>query len=100
MSLELREVTAADFHAIHRDLLTVLDPQIEAPRWRRLWEPGWETGGEAPGYALWDGSRPVGFVATLHQPPPEDGRSRICSLSSWIVLEPWRGSGLRLLSPV
>lgn len=100
MSLDLREVCLSEFEAIHRHLLSELDPGIPPARWRRLLDPGWDTGEEAAGFALWEGARPVGFVATLHQPAPSDGRSRICSISSWIVLEGWRGSGLRLLAPV
>ena len=100
MSLELREARMDDFAAIHANLLVRLDEEISEARWRRLFDPGWETDGKPAGYALWDGAEAVGFLATLHRPPPTDGRSPICNVSSWIVLEEHRGSALRLLGPV
>lgn len=100
VSLELRAATVQDFPAIHSALLSELDADIPAARWRRLFEPGWSTDQEAPGFALWEGNYPVGFLATLHRPRPNDGKSRICNLSSWIVLEEHRGSALRLLGPL
>ncbi|TVP56138.1 MAG: hypothetical protein EA351_08785 [Gemmatimonadales bacterium] len=100
MSLELREARLDDFGPIHANLLVRLNEEISETRWRRLFEPGWETGGKPAGYALWKEEEPVGFLATLHRPPPTDGRSPICNLSSWIVLEEHRGSALRLLGPV
>jgi hypothetical protein len=100
VSLELREARMDDFGAIHANLLVRLDEEISEARWRRLFDPGWETDGKPAGYALWDGAEAVGFLATLHRPPPTDGRSPICNVSSWIVLEEHRGSALRLLGPV
>ncbi len=66
-------------------------------RWRNLLQ--FESDGEWPaGYALVDRGRAVGFLGTLHKRRTIAGREeRLCNLSSWIVEDSYRASGLALL---
>ncbi|TVR53329.1 MAG: hypothetical protein EA421_11475 [Gemmatimonadales bacterium] len=99
--LEVRDVFEDDFHQIHEELLVRLDPRVTRSRWERLFHHPWRDSSRPVGVALQDGGRPVGFLSLLFAPlPPGDPGSTICNLSSWIVLDAYRGSSLRLLGPV
>jgi len=99
--LEVCDVFEADFPRIHQELLVRLDPSVPQSRWERLFRPPWRDPSRPVGVTLQDGRRPVGFLALLFAPPrPGDSGSTICNLSSWIVLDEYRGSSLRLLAPV
>ena len=91
----------ADFHRIHEELLVRLDPRVTQTQWERLFRHPWRDPSRPVGVALQDGPRAVGFLALLFSPPrPGDSGSTICNLSSWIVLDEYRGSSLRLLGPI
>lgn len=99
--LEVCDVFEADFHRIHQELLVRLDPRVPRSRWERLFRHPWRDPSRPVGVALQEGGRPVGFLALLFAPArPGDSGSTICNLSSWIVLDEYRGSSLRLLAPV
>ncbi len=99
--LEVRDVFEDDFHRIHEELLVRLDPRVARSRWERLFHHPWRDSSRPVGVALQDAGRPVGFLSLLFSPlPPEDPGSTICNLSSWVVLDEYRGSSLRLLGPV
>jgi hypothetical protein len=96
-----REATPDDFEAVHAELLVRLDPGKKAELWRRIFTVPWRPDGTPIGWILEDDGRPVGFLGTLFAPrPPGDTGSPVCNLTSWIVLEPFRGHALRLLAPI
>jgi hypothetical protein len=98
---QVAEATLEDFAEVHERLLVTLNPDLPKDRWRRLFEYPWRPPGRPLGYVLRDGRQAVGFLSLVFAPTPgPGGGSPVCNLSSWVVLEPFRGSALRLLAPV
>ncbi len=98
---ELREIRDSDFDEVHRSLLVRLDRAKPPEVWRRLFNYPWRPSWAPRGYVLVEGDRFVGFLGLVFAPDDRAvGRSPVCNLSSWIVLESYRGQSMRLLSPV
>lgn len=99
--VEVREIEPEMFQSVQDGLFSTLNPEIPPDRWRRLFEHEWRKDGEPRGYVLWDHDRPVGFLGLLFAlPSPGDGKSPICNVTTWVVLDPYRGMSLRLLAPI
>lgn len=102
MTTKVVPVRPTEFERIHDSLLVRLNPSIPQERWRRLFDWGWANPEDHTGFALVDdGGSFVGFVATIYSERSVRGRvERFCNLSSWIVLDGYRSSGVGLIMPV
>ena len=99
---EVRAVTARDFDAILPLFARFENPRMGPGDWRRmLFDLPWPTREDVRGYALWDGSRAVGFLGAIPSVRELAGRERrFVNLSSWIVEDASRSESFKLVLPV
>lgn len=101
MAIEVRPVGIESFEDIHPLLTLFPTRKMSKEDWRwMLFAYPWS---DSPhrGYAMYADGKAVGFIGTIFSTRPLSGRmERICSLSSWIVLEPYRHASLLTLKPI
>ncbi len=98
--VSLHKLHASQFSAIY-PLLLHHDPTLSKDQWRCLLDYGWAREPDFVGYGLFDEDKPVGFLGLIFSQRWIAGRLEpFCNLSTWFVLEPYRGHSLALLLPI
>jgi hypothetical protein len=101
MAIEVRPVGVEAFDDIYPLLCAFRAKRMSQEDWRRLlFTYSWS---ESPhrGYAMYAGGKAIGFLGTIFSARRLAGQmERICSLSSWIVLEEHRNASLSLVTPI
>jgi hypothetical protein len=86
---------------IHRELLTLLDPNRTESEWRQILDPGWDRKEDYVGYLLRSGGKPVAFVGLLFGSMALAGsRERLCNITSWIAKPDHAAESVALLMPL
>jgi hypothetical protein len=101
MSIEVRPVGVESFDEIYPLLSEFRARRMSKEDWRRmLFTYPWSNNPQR-GYAMYADGKPVGFLGTLFSERRLAGQvERVCSLSSWIVLEQHRNASLSLVMPI
>lgn len=101
MAIEVRSVGSESFEEIYPLLARFPTPRMTKEDWRwMLFRNAWSDN-PCHGFALYADGKAVGFIGTIFSERHLLGRmERICSLSSWIVLEEHRNASLLLLRPI
>lgn len=99
--ITIRETKREDFEQIYPLLCEFQNPYLQKEHWKRLFETLWAESSGFCGYGMFDNGQAVGFLGLLFSKRRVRGAvHKICHLTSWIVLEPYRGRCLFLLQPV
>lgn len=98
---EVRIVTTESFTDVLPLLQEFRNPAMTPEVWRRmLFDLPWPVEEAQRGYALYEGARPVGFLATIPSLRTIRGTThRFLNLSSWIVLPSHRAESMKLVFP-
>jgi hypothetical protein len=95
MTATIRPARPADRNEVVDLLHTHMSAKIPRERWALLFDYPWRPA-DAPdcGRVLEEGGRIVGYLgATYVDRPMADRVERICNMSSWYLLRPYRGQG-------
>jgi hypothetical protein len=89
-----------DFERVH-EILTLFFPNILKETWRQLFIDNWDRPEDFYGYAIIDGHRVVGFIATIFSEREIYGKKyKFCNLSSWVVRNEYRNKSIALIFPI
>ena len=101
MAIEVRPVGLEAFDEVYPVLTGFGASKMSKEDWRwMLFTYPWADNPQR-GYAMYAGGKVVGFLGTIFSQRQLAGRmERICSLSSWIVLDEYRGASLSLVTPI
>jgi GNAT superfamily N-acetyltransferase len=95
MTAEIRPARPEDRESAVELLHTHMSAKIPRERWALLFDYSWRPS-DAPdcGRILEEGGRMVGYLGATYVDREIGGRSvRICNMSSWYLLRPYRGQG-------
>ena len=95
MNASIRPARPDDRNEVVDLLHTHMSAKIPRERWALLFDYPWRPA-DAPdcGRVLQEGGRIVGYLGATYVDRTLDGRvERICNMSSWYLLRPYRGQG-------
>ncbi len=96
----LQKLQSSQYPKIY-PLLQRHDPTLSKDQWRCLFDYRWAKEPDFCGYGLFDQDKPVGFLGLIFSQRWIAGQLEpFCNLSTWFVLEPYRGHSLSLLLPI
>ncbi len=99
--MTVRNAGPADFDAALPLLREFRNPYVADEGWRLIFTDPFRSGEPFCGTLMLDGESPVGFLGALFSRRVLAGRERrSCSLTSWIVREPFRGRSVFMLLPL
>jgi len=97
---KLVKIYQEDFENVY-ELIKSFFPLISKETWKRLFIYQWERPEDYYGYAIFDGDKAVGFIATIFSYRIIKGNKyNFCNLSTWVVKEEYRGKSIAIIFPL